>query len=142
MDGILVARAKCCGPIPGDEVVGYITRARGISLHRKVCPNAIAYLSAEPERLMPFAWTGDTNVYGVSLRIIAVDRTGLLAEIVNILSESKTNLSSGKIKTLPNSTAEIDVTIDVRDTDHLQQVMTKIGNFSDVISILRVLGKG
>ncbi len=142
MDGILVARAKCCGPIPGDEVVGYVTRARGISLHRKVCPNAIAYLSSEPERLMPFAWTGDSNVYGVSLRIIAVDRTGLLAEIVNILSESKTNLSSGKIKTLPNSTAEIDVTIDVRDTDHLQQVMTKIGNFSDVISILRVLGKG
>lgn len=141
LDGVVVHRAKCCSPIPGDDVLGYVTRGRGIMIHRRVCPNAQAFLSSEPERLMNYVWPADGNVYAVALRVLAVNRTGLLMDISTILGEAKTNVSALKVKTLANHTAEIDMTIDVRDTSHLNQMMTKISNFSDVISILRQFGR-
>ena len=141
LDNVMVNRAKCCNPIPGDEVVGYVTRGRGIMIHRKVCPNALTYQSSEAERLIPYRWLSDGNVYAVSLKIICVDRHGLLMDISTILGESKTNVSALKVKTMANHTAEIDVTVDVKDTDQLGQLMTKISNFSDVISINRMFGR-
>jgi GTP pyrophosphokinase len=141
LDHVLVTRAKCCGPIPGDDVVGYVSRGRGIVIHRRVCPNAQAYMTSEPERLITYSWLPDGNVYSVSLRLIAVNRTGLLMDVSTIFGESKTNVSALKVKTLPNQTAEIDVSIDVKDTDHLAQMMTKISQYSDVISIMRMFGR-
>ncbi|AIE86859.1 RelA/SpoT family protein [Fimbriimonas ginsengisoli] len=141
MENVLVSRGKCCNPIPGDEVVGYVTRGRGIVIHRKVCPNAMAYQSSEPERLIPYSWPPDGNVYTVGLKIVSINRTGLLMDISTVLGESKTNVSALKVKTLQNHTAEIDLTIDVRDTEHLSQLMAKISNFGDIISILRMFGR-
>jgi GTP pyrophosphokinase len=141
MDSVMVNRAKCCSPIPGDDVVGYVTRGRGIMIHRKVCPNAMAYMSTEPDRLLPYSWPPDGSVYAVSLKIVSINRTGLLMDISTILGESKTNVSALSVKTLPNHTAEIDVTVDVRDTEHMSYLMAKISNFSDVISILRLFGR-
>jgi GTP pyrophosphokinase len=139
--GVMVSRAKCCSPIPGDEVVGYVTRGRGIMIHRKVCPNAMNYQAKEPERLLPYDWPPDGSAYSVSLKIITVNRQGLLMDISTIFAEGKTNVSAANIKTLPNQTAEILVTIDVEDTKHLAYVMNRISNFGDVISILRLFGK-
>jgi len=141
IDNVMVNRAKCCSPIPGDEVVGYVTRGRGIMLHRKVCPNAMSYLTHEPERLLNYDWPADGNHYAVSLKVISVNRQGLLMDISTIFGEAKTNVSAAKVRTLPNHTAEIEVTIDVTDTQQLQHVMTKISNFTDVISILRMFGR-
>jgi len=141
VDTVLVNRAKCCSPIPGDEVVGYVTRGRGIMIHRKVCPNAMTYLSTEPDRLLPYSWPPDGSVYTVGLKIVSINRTGLLMDVSTVLGDSKTNVSALNVKTLPNHTAEIDLTIDVRDTEHLSYVMAKISNFSDVISILRMFGR-
>lgn len=141
IDNVMVNRAKCCSPIPGDEVVGYVTRGRGIMLHRKVCPNAMSYMTNEPERLLNYDWPSDGSHYAVSLKIITVNRQGLLMDISTIFGEAKTNVSAAKIRTLPNHTAEIEVTIDVTDTQQLQQVMVKISNFTDVISILRMFGR-
>ena len=139
---VMVNRARCCHPIPGDEVVGYVTRGRGIMIHRKVCPNAMAYLSSEPERLIAYdVWEKGTEVFSVPLKVLAVNRPGLLMDVSTIFGESKTNVSSAKVKTLPNQTAEIEATIDVTDTVHLSHVMTKISQFSDVISILRMFGR-
>jgi len=138
---IMVNRAKCCNPIPGDEVVGYVTRGRGIMIHRKVCPNALSYQTHEPERLIPYEWPPDGNLYQVDLKIISVNRQGLLMDVSTIFGESKTNISAARVKTLPNHTAEIEVSIDVTDTAHLAAIMTKISNFSDVISILRLFGR-
>ena len=90
---------------------------------------------------MNFTWPSDGNQYGVNLKIVTVNRPGLLMEVSAIFGESKTNVSAAKIKSFPNQTAEIAVTIDVSDTNHLQQLTTKISNFSDVISILRMFGK-
>lgn len=141
VDNVMVNRAKCCMPIPGDEVVGYVTRGRGIMLHRKVCPNAVNYMATEAERLLAYEWPSDGNQYAVVLKITSVNRQGLLMDISTIFGESKTNVSAAKIRTLPNHTAEIEVTIDVTDTRQLSSVMTKIANFSDVISILRMFGR-
>ncbi len=141
VDNVMVRRAKCCDPIPGDEVVGYVTRGRGIMIHRKVCPNAMRYQVAEQERLIRLDFPGDGGLYAVMLKIISVNRQGLLMDISTIFGESHVNVSAARIRTMPNHTAEIEVTIDVRDTSHLQSVMTKIGNFSDVISILRMFGR-
>ncbi len=141
IDTVLVNRAKCCDPIPGDDVVGYVTRGRGIMIHRRICPNAMRYQSTEPERLMPLRWPSDNRIYSVVLQIVTMNRQGLLMDISTIFGESGVNVSAARIRTLPNQTAEIDITIEVRDTDHLSNVMNKIGNFSDVISILRVFGR-
>ncbi len=143
MESILVHRAKCCAPIPGDDVVGYVTRGRGIMLHRKVCPNAIQFMNneAEAERLLHYTWTPDGSLYGVMMKIVCVNRQGLLMDISTIFGESKTNVSAARVRTLPNHTAEIEITIDVTDTKHLQQVMNKISNYSDVLSILRMFGR-
>jgi GTP pyrophosphokinase len=141
LDSVMVNRAKCCNPIPGDEVVGYVTRGRGIMIHRKVCPNAMAYVSTEPDRLMPYHWPPDGSVYAVSLRVLSINRTGLLMDVSTVLGESKTNVSALSVKTLPNHTAEINVTVDVRDTEHLGYLMTKISNFTDVLSIFRLFGR-
>lgn len=141
MDQVLLKRGKCCDPVPGDEVVGYVTRGRGIMIHRKVCPNAMRYQTTEPDRLVPLDWPRDGQPYSVVLKIVTVNRQGLLMDISTIFGEAKVNVSAAKIKTLPNHTAEIEVTIEVTDTDHLASVMAKIGNFTDVISILRMFGR-
>ena len=98
-------------------------------------------MTNEPERLLNYDWPPDGNQYAVGLKIISVNRTGLLMDISTIFGEAKTNVSAAKIRTLPNHTAEIEVTIDVADTTQLQHVITRIGNFTDVISILRMFGR-
>ena len=141
MQGVLFDRAKCCAPIPGDDIVGYVTRGRGIVLHRKVCPNAQAYLASEPDRLLAYDWPPDGGVYAVAIRLVSVDRVGLMMDVTTVLGESKTNLSSIRTKTLTNNTAQTEITIDVRDVDHYQSVVTKLGNVPDVISIVRLFGR-
>lgn len=142
IEDVLVKRARCCDPIPGDDIVGYVSRGRGIMIHRKVCPNAIRFELEEQDRLMKLDWTGDASTYGVNLRIVTVNRQGLLMDISAIFGEAKANISAAKIKTVTASqTADIEVTVDVRDTEHLQHIITKISQFTDVISINRLFSR-
>ncbi|MEQ1823417.1 MAG: bifunctional (p)ppGpp synthetase/guanosine-3',5'-bis(diphosphate) 3'-pyrophosphohydrolase [Fimbriimonadaceae bacterium] len=141
VEDVVLRRAKCCDPIPGDDTVGYVTRGRGIMIHRRVCPNALRFVIDEPERLMKLEWPSDGSLFGVTLRIVTLNRQGLLMDISTIFGESNTNVSAARIQTLQNHTAEILVTIDVRDTDQLQSVMNKIANYSDVINIARIFGR-
>ena len=138
MKDVLLARAKCCAPIPGDEIVGYVSRGRGIMIHRRYCPHAMKMVETEPERLLRFHWPTDGAVYSVSIKVVAINRQGLLMEVSTIFGESKTNVSAANIRTSSNNTAEIEATIEVTDTSQLATVMTKIANFSDVISVLRI----
>ncbi|MBS1702439.1 MAG: bifunctional (p)ppGpp synthetase/guanosine-3',5'-bis(diphosphate) 3'-pyrophosphohydrolase [Armatimonadetes bacterium] len=141
--GILLNRAKCCAPIPGDEIVGYVTRGRGIMIHRRICPHALDFAQNEPERLISFNWPADEkSVYSVTIKMVCVNRQGLLMEVSTIFGESKTNVSAASVKTSGNNTAEIIATLDVHDTQHLAAIMTKISNFSDVLTILRLDGRG
>ncbi len=141
VDNVLLHRAKCCDPIPGDDVEGYITRGRGIIIHRMICPNAMKLHSGEPERVVPLEWPSDGTMHSVMLKIATVNRQGLLADISTVFGEARANVSWARIRTLSNNTAEIDVVLDVLHTDHLGQVMNRVANFSDVISILRMFGR-
>jgi GTP pyrophosphokinase len=141
VDNVMLRRGKCCEPLPGEDVIGYVTRGKGIVIHRKLCSNVLAFEQSEPERLTPLAWPTDGKVYSGQLKIQVVNRQGLLMDIITVFGESKTNVVGANIRTLANGTAEIYVTLDVRDIEHLNYLMTKISHFSDVISILRIFGR-
>jgi guanosine-3',5'-bis(diphosphate) 3'-pyrophosphohydrolase len=141
VDNIAFRRSKCCLPVPGDECSGYISKGRGVILHRKLCPNVLAMQLTEPGRIIPVEWPRDgKSSFAANLRIQTVNRQGLFADIANIFGESKTNVSAAGIKTLPNQTALLDMTVDVMDVNHLQSVISKISSLQDVISIQRTFG--
>lgn len=142
IDQVMTKRARCCEPVPGEEVVGFVTRGRGIMIHRRLCPNVLGMSEKEPERITPIKWKSDGKSYSVHLLITCVNRQGLLMDIVSIFAEAKTNVTGAKIKTLPNNTAEIMIGIEVIDVVNLRELMGKISNFGDVISILRVHAPG
>ncbi|MCB0825975.1 MAG: bifunctional (p)ppGpp synthetase/guanosine-3',5'-bis(diphosphate) 3'-pyrophosphohydrolase [Armatimonadetes bacterium] len=141
IDNVMVKRARCCQPVPDEEVTGYVTRGRGIMLHRRLCPNVQRLKIDDPERITAVEWRADGSAYPVELKIVTINRQGLLMDITTIFGESKTNVVGAKIKTLPNHTAEIDISIEVTSAEHLRNLMQKIANYSDVISVLRVFGR-
>lgn len=142
IDNVMIKRARCCQPVPGEDVQGYVTRGRGIVIHRRLCPNLQRLVHTDGERIMPIDWRSDSTTYPVGLKIVMIDRQGLLMDITVIIAEAKANVVGAKIKTLPNHTAEIDISIEVSDINHLKELMTKIGNYSDVLSVLRGVGSG
>lgn len=142
LDGVknlMITRAKCCAPLPGEEVVGYVSRGKGVSLHSITCPNVAAYRASEPERLVDINWV-ETNGerYPTDLSIRALNRMGLLSEITALFSESKTNITGAKVKTLADKTANIDLTVDLPNVEALNDIMLKVGSLSDVLKIERV----
>ena len=138
VDGIAIRRSKCCTPIPGDEVMGYVTRGRGMTLHRRGCPNLTAYAEREPDRLIEVEWThADGERFRTGMYIEAMDRVGLLNDISAIFSESKTNICSAKIKSFSNKTASFSLVVEVDDLAHLNSIITTVGNLSDILEIRR-----
>lgn len=143
VDAIAFRRSRCCLPVPGDECIGYISKSRGILLHRKLCPNVAVLLENEPDRILPVTWAHDRRgPYNANLRIQTLNRQGLLADISNVLGDLKTNVSTAKVRTLPNQTALLELTVDVDDLSHLQSVINRVGSLQDVISIQRTFSGG
>lgn len=139
LDTLRITRAKCCMPLPGEEVIGYVTRGKGVALHSMDCPNLLAFQTKEPERLVKINWTESVGErYGTSIRILAFDRIGMLNEITALLSEAKMNITTLNVKPLPDKTAEISLTMDVPDVERLNQLLTKVERLSDVLRVERV----
>jgi guanosine-3',5'-bis(diphosphate) 3'-pyrophosphohydrolase len=131
-------RSRCCLPIPGDEVIGYVTRGRGMALHRRECPNAKDALEHEPDRCMSVAYIGNEGqVFQVYLIIETVDRTGLLADVSNTFAENKTFITSVKTQSHRDRTATLEVAIEVRDTEHLKTIIGKVHALPDILNIHR-----
>ncbi|MBX3097295.1 MAG: bifunctional (p)ppGpp synthetase/guanosine-3',5'-bis(diphosphate) 3'-pyrophosphohydrolase [Fimbriimonadaceae bacterium] len=141
-DNVMYKRAKCCQPLPGEDIIGYVSRGRGILMHRRVCPDAQNLMEREPERVTAIEWEPDGSIHDTNLLVVTLNRQGLLAEISAILGELKVNVSALKVKTTPEGRAEIQMSVEVQDQRHLQQVMNQVGQLSDVMSILRTFGKG
>jgi GTP pyrophosphokinase len=138
VDDVAIRRSKCCGPVPGDEAVGYVTRGRGMTLHRRGCQNVLMYLEKEPHRIVEVEWPQTKGEkFNTGLRIESLDRMGLLTDISAIFSEAKTNIITAKIKAFPNKTASFDLTVEVENLDHLNSLMTRIGNLSDILVVKR-----
>lgn len=143
IDNLLVRFARCCNPVPGDEIVGYVTRGRGVSIHRTDCPN-LPSLDGEGEeaaRIIEVEWESESEAanYSVDIEITGHDRNGLLNEVLQAVSESKTNISAVTGRTDKNKLAQVHMTILIRNTDHLQSVVEKIKRVKDVYSVHRMM---
>ncbi|MDQ6780982.1 MAG: bifunctional (p)ppGpp synthetase/guanosine-3',5'-bis(diphosphate) 3'-pyrophosphohydrolase, partial [Candidatus Eremiobacteraeota bacterium] len=118
--------ARCCAPVPGDAIVGFISQGKGISVHRVSCPN-IASMSAQPERLIDVSWdTAPTDQHVVDVEIEALDRPGLLQDIMSVLSEQKTNATSVTARVKRDRTATIACSLQITDLKHLSAILAKI----------------
>ena len=138
LDTLKITRAKCCMPLPGEEVIGYITRGKGVALHSMDCPNMAAFRRNEPERLVKINWTeSDGDRYGTDLHIKVLDRTGILNDVVALFSEGKTSVTSAKLTSHSDKTADIRITVDVPDITKLNELLTKVESLPDVLRVER-----
>ncbi len=138
VDDLLVYRAKCCSPISGDEIVGYITRGKGISVHAKDCPN-VQSLIYDSARRIEVEWVGTMKeLYPVKLTLYTEDRQGLLAEVTSVISETQSNIQNIEARTA-NQRAVIDVTLDVADRAQLENAIAMLRRVNGVFDVERVM---
>ena len=137
-DDLLVYRSKCCNPIRGEEIVGYITRGRGIAVHSKTCPN-VQNLLYDSERRIEVEWAGPKyTVYPVKLTLFTADRQGLLADVTSVISGVHSNIQNIEARTGDNQ-ASIDVTVDIVDLKHLEKIVSSLKRIEGVYQVERVL---
>jgi GTP pyrophosphokinase len=133
---LLVRFANCCSPIPGDPITGYVTRGKGVTIHRANCPSVLS--ERDIERLIDVDWESvDQQTYPITVRIGALDRAGLLNEITNVVAEAKVNIVAASIGTHPDGTATISATLKVTSLEQLSGVLTRIERIRDVTSVTR-----
>ena len=137
-DDVMVFRAKCCNPIRGEKIVGYITRGKGVSVHSASCPNVLN-LMFDPERRIDVEWdqaAGDAP-YTVRLTMQVEDRKGMLAEISAKVSDINTNITNMQARTGDDQQARIDMTVEIRDLKHLDKVIKSIKGVQGVLGVER-----
>jgi guanosine-3',5'-bis(diphosphate) 3'-pyrophosphohydrolase len=136
---LLVRFAKCCHPIPGDPITGFITRGKGVTVHLRSCPTVIN--EREVSRLVEVEWESmPTQTYPIAVRIEAYDRTGLLNDITQVVAENKVNILAASVNVSQDHTAVVQATLQVSSVSQLARVMGRIENLKDVISVQRDLG--
>ena len=140
--GLLVRLARCCNPIPGDPITGYITRGRGVSVHRSDCPNVLS--DTDLSRMIEVSWDiGLDKEYMVELEIVCNDRNGILAELLAIPSELKLNIHSVHANpNRSNKTSTVLLGLDVKNASQISQIVTRLRRLKDVYSVTRSLGGG
>lgn len=146
-DGYMTRRASCCHPLPGDELSGYISRGRGIVVHRASCPNLRALEEREPERIMSIQWVPKPSpkerpTYPTAVCIETADRVGVLADITAILSGQDINISDVRVRRSNKNTALIEMTLEVRDAEELSAALKKVQSLDDIIAVYRTGGRG
>lgn len=135
VDEVLYHIAKCCMPVPGDEIIGFITRGKGISVHRKDCVNI---KNLEHDRLIEVFWTADDNSkVQTKISIECIDKPGILATITGLLSANNVNITAVKANSTSDKRALINFTIEVKDRSHLSEIINKISQIGEVLSVKR-----
>jgi guanosine-3',5'-bis(diphosphate) 3'-pyrophosphohydrolase len=138
VDDVLVRLSKCCSPVPGDPIMGYVTIGKGVSVHRADCPN-VAYMSAVPERILQASWTGARELtHAVEVEIEAFDRSGLLQDVMGVCGEFKTTASSVNARAKRDKTAIISLTLQISNIEHLHKVLEKLRTLREVRNVYRV----
>ena len=140
MEDCLIKFSHCCNPLPGDDIIGYITRGYGVSIHKRNCPNVPKDISTaeEPERYVKVYWEDDIkDNFRANLEIICKDRTGILADVTIALSSMRIFIHSLNTRPINSDQAIISATIDVVSREHLDTVMKRIGQIKDIVSINR-----
>jgi len=138
IDNILIRIAKCCNPVPGDEIIGYITKGRGISVHRVDCIN-LAEISDEKHRLIEVAWAEqDRASYNAEIKIIARDRQSLLADITSAIANMDITITAVNARTNKNRLASINLGVEISNTQQLEKVMKQLKKLQDVLDVHRM----
>ncbi|BAY17935.1 (p)ppGpp synthetase I, SpoT/RelA [Anabaenopsis circularis NIES-21] len=141
VEGLVYHLAGCCTPIPGESIIGVVTRGRGISIHRQGCHNLD---NVECDRLIPVKWNSAVetrarpHTYPVNIQIEALDRVGVLKDVLSRLSDQGINVRHAQVKTAIGQPALMDLGIDIRDRSQLEQVFVQIKKMSDIVNIRRV----
>ena len=131
---MLTRLATCCNPVPGDPIVGYVTRGRGVTIHRRDCPNVLN--NREPERMLKVSWGNAEHTYPVSIRVNAYDRPGLMSDVATVMTNERINMSS--VSSVSKGTlATIDLTMDVTDITVLPRILSRIEQLPNVIEAYR-----
>ena len=145
---VAVRFSKCCSPVPGDEIVGFVTRGRGVTIHRTDCVNVINLSNEERGRLINAEWDtqfakGDANTsYLAELRITCNDRVGLILEISRQLADDDISVKGFNVRTTKDLLAIMNVTIEIKTKEQLERVVTRLKNLKDVVEVERVSGLG
>jgi GTP diphosphokinase / guanosine-3',5'-bis(diphosphate) 3'-diphosphatase len=140
IDNLLIRLSRCCNPVPGDEIVGFITKGRGVSVHRSDCTNIDS--NDAQSRLIPVEWESSLNdrkEYNVDIEINGYDRRGLLNEVLQAVNETKTNISAVSGRSDRNKMATISMSIAIHNVAHLQRVVERIKQIPDIYSVRRIM---
>ncbi len=137
MNDLYIRLSRCCNPVPGDEIIGYITRGRGVSIHRKNCPN-VKHLFKDEGRTVPVRWTSlQREAYLVDLEIRALNKAGLLNEITTIISNEKLSIRAITATTSKDHTARVNMTLEVSSLQQMNDLIKKILNIEGVLNVQR-----
>jgi len=140
IDNVLIRLSKCCNPVPGDEIIGYITKGRGVSIHRVNCPNL--QQDCTSHRLIEVEWESESDTqkqYNVDIEITGFDRNGLLNEVLQAVAETKTPINAVSGKADRNKVALIHMTIAIHNINHLIRVVERIKRIPDIYAVKRVM---
>lgn len=139
VDNVLMTLARCCTPLPGEDVVGYITRGRGITIHRRDCRN-LDYLRQHGERLLEVEWEPSADgTYPVDIQVEALDRVGLLKDVLSAVADTRTNVLSVNAHVRKDKVGVIHLTVDIRNVGQLTAVLQRIGKVPDVYRVERLM---
>ena len=137
--GVFTTVAACCQPVPGDAIIGYTTRGKGVTVHRSDCVNAVN--AVEKQRIVPVDWDAQaTHLYPVAIKIEAWDRTGLLRDIATVVAESKVNMSAVKVDVYDDKSAVVSTTVEIDSLSQLSRLMEKLELVRDVTTVAREVG--
>ncbi|MEA3075439.1 MAG: diphosphokinase / guanosine-3,5-bis(diphosphate) 3-diphosphatase [Actinomycetota bacterium] len=144
LDDVMIRLSRCCTPVPGDEIIGFVTRGRGVSVHRADCANAAALMSGQESRLIEVEWDREARgSFTVSVEVKALDRTRLLADVTKILSESHVNILSSFSHTGADQVSRMRFEFELADPAHLDSVVAALKRVDSVYDAYRMLpGKG
>ncbi|MFQ5341293.1 MAG: RelA/SpoT family protein [Anaerolineae bacterium] len=142
IEDLLTRVPKCCNPLPGDPVIGYITRGHGVTLHKDTCPNARRMLADDPERVIDVDWREDPRrVYPVLIRVLAYDRRGLMRDVSDVVAGEDVNISSAAVQTnKKQNVAAITVTLEVSSVRQLATILNKLSRLPNVFEVRREVG--
>jgi GTP pyrophosphokinase len=136
---MMVKLARCCTPVPGDDIRGFVTRGRGVSVHRRDCPN-IGDLDREPERFVPVEWAPETTAsFLATIQVEALDRKQLLRDITAVLGELHINITSAQVTTRRDRVAVLRVSFELGDPVHLKEAIRAVGRIDGVYDVYRVI---
>ncbi len=140
LDNLLVRLARCCNPVPGDSIIGYITRGRGVSVHREDCRNIVHWQEREPERLVSVVWDQQHSAsFQIRIEVTGMDRAGLLRDVMNVISEMKISASWVTARGDKSKMATIEVTVEIRNLDEMDYLRQKLKRIKDVFEVRRVI---